>query len=555
MARRIRWQIVIAVTSGFLVTVLLGGLTFSTTTVSRPLAGGTYTEAVVGTPTHIIPLVNDPLTDPIGRDIIALLFDGLTQVGVDGLVEPALASQWTISEDGKTYTFNLRRDVVWHDGKPFQADDVIFTIEAIQGAGFAGDTSLATLWRNVLVERVDDYTVKFTLNAPYARFLDDVRLLILPAHLLEADDMQTWASSPFAQHPIGTGPFQLETITASGALLKANPSYFAGMPFLQQVQLRFIDTPQVALSSLLHREVQTAGMRASPELEQVALPRTVARERVPLDEYAVLTFNLRQPPLNQLELRRGLAYGLHKDRLIADAGGGSVVRLDTPILPGWWACDPTATWYAYDTSLAQQAIERAGYRITAEGVQDGSGQRLILPLITDAEPMRVAAAEHIAMQWRELGIEVQVEVLEREVLRQRLRDHTFTMALHGWARLGLDPDVFELWHSTQAGDGLNYAGLRDDNIDRALANGRTESDMVVRGEYYADFQQRWIELVPSITLYQPTYLFNASEQVHGYHLGGSSVKDHSLLVGREDRYRTVVEWFVNSSREIQGTLR
>jgi peptide/nickel transport system substrate-binding protein len=557
MARRIRWQIVTAVIGVLLVAGVLAQLALSTTAVAEPRAGGSYTEAVPGAPAQLIPLLNDPLSDPVGRDIAALLFDGLTRLGFDGLPEGALAESWRIDQDGRIYIFELRDDVLWHDGTPFTADDVVFTVRAIQDENFTGNPSLVNLWQNVLVDRLDDYTVRFTLSAPYSPFLSVARLPILPAHLLSDIPVEEWATSSFATEPVGTGPYQLARLEADRAELRVNREYFIERPFIDRLELRFIDSPQATFALLETSEIQALGASTAtaPELNQLGLPEGVRRISTPLDEYAVLTFNLREPPLDQLALRRALARGLSKSTLLEQVLNGQVARIDNPILPGWWPFDPTIGWYAYDAEAATEVLDALGYEETPEGVRERNDESLSLPLITDGDPGRLAAAREIARQWAVIGVEVDVTQLEREELRQRLRERDFVLAVHGWARLGADPDIFELWHSSQADDGLNYAGLRDDTIDELLTSGRIERDLAARNESYAAFQRRWVELVPSITLYQPLYSFTVSGAVDGLGFEQTPFGGNVLLVGREDRYRNITNWFVQSSREIRETLR
>ncbi len=555
MARRIRWQIVIATFSGLLIVGLLSRVALMNTAVSSPLTGGTYVEAVIGVPSQPIPLLNDPLLDPAGRDLAALLFDGLTRIGIDGLPEPALAESWQVDPGGEVYIFNLRRDVTWHDGAPFTATDVIFTLQTIQKASFTGDAALANLWRNVLVDRLDDYTIRCTLSAPYAPFLSAVRVPIMPAHLLGNISIDQWSTSPYAQQLVGTGPYQLEELALDRAILTANDTYFQRRPFIDRIELRFIETPEAALSALARDDVQALGFSITPTLSQVALPRTVRPMTVPLDGYTLVTFNLRNPPLDDQALRQALAGSLNKDTLIEQVLGGQVARIDTPILPGWWAYDPSVAWYDYDPAMAAQVLDEQGYVADADGMRMYEGAVLALPLITDSDPGRVATAEYLARQWTALGIQVEVEVLESAELRQRLRDHDFALALHSWSRLGADPDVFELWHSSQASSGLNYAGLRDETIDRVLVSARMELDLGARNSDYSTFQERWVQLVPAITLYQPLYTFATSEQLGGSGLDGRDIDSPLLLIGREDRYRNITRWFVESSRELRGTLR
>src|SRR5262249_30313015 len=207
------------------------------------------------------------------------------------------------------------------------------------------------------------------------------------------------------------------------------------------------------------------------------LPRSVARHEIPLDSYAVLTFNLRDGPLADLELRRALARGLDKDTLIQRALGGHVTRLDTPILPGWWAADESVTWYPYDPQRAAESLAAIGWVSGSDGVRTKGGQPLALPLITDSAADRVATAREIARQWAALGVKVEIQQLDSAELSKRMEAHDFTLALHGWQRLGADPDVYSLWHSSQAARGDNYAGLHDDQIDELLNNARHPTDI------------------------------------------------------------------------------
>jgi peptide/nickel transport system substrate-binding protein len=557
MARRIRWQIVAAVASSLLVSLLLGQLALSTTAVSQPLVGGTYVEAVPGVPRQIIPLFNDPLSDPSGRDIGALVFDGLTRIGFDGLPQGALAESWQVEQGGTVYIFRLREDVRWHDGEPFSADDVIFTIRAIQDGDFEGDPALANLWSNVLVDRIDDATVRFTLSAPYAAFASAARVPIMPAHLLEDTPIEEWADSEFAQQPVGTGPYLLDELSGDRATLQANIHYFAGRPFVNRFVLRFIDAPQAAVPLLDRGDIQALGASSTlaPQLGQIALPPTFRRLSLPLDEYVTLSFNLREAPLDDLSLRRSLATGLDKNALVEQVYNGQVVRITSPILPGWLPYDPTVGWYQYNVEQAAQQLDTLGYEQQNDGIRARNGERLSFTLLTDNDPGRLAAAQEIARQWGTLGVQIEIIELDRATLRQRLQEHDFMLAIHGWARLGADPDVFELWHSSQAEDGLNYAGLRDDTIDELLLDGRIELDLAARNAAYGAFQRRWIELVPGIMLYQPLYTFTVSNNIDGLGFEQLQPGSQRLLVGREDRYRHVTRWFINSSREIRGTLR
>jgi len=559
MARRIRWQILIATVSSLLVLGLMAYLALTTAAVARPLNGGAYVEGVVGAPQQLNPLVSDPTRDPTGADIQKLLFDGLMRTGADGLPEPALAQAWEVNDAGTVYTFTLRADVTWHDGTPLTADDVLFTLRAVQGRGFAGDPSVGDIWRNVLVDKVGERSVRCTLGAPFAPFLSRATFPILPAHLLRDVPPEQWATTSFNRKPIGTGPYQLAGLTAEHALLTANPGYYLERPFIDSIELRFFASPQAALAALTRGDIMGLGFQSTGELGQFNLPRGVVRHAVPLASYTVLTFNLREGPLADQGLRRALAEGLDKDALIARALGGQAERLDTPILPGWWAAAQDVAWYPYDQQRAADALTSLGYVVQSDSTRAKDGRPLVLPLITDSAPDRVAAAQEIVRQWGVLGVKVQVETLDGPILRQRLADHNFMLALYSWQRLGSDPDVFELWHSSQASSGDNYAGLQNDRIDELLANARQDPDIASRSASYAAFQHRWVDLAPGITLYQPLFVYATSSQLEGLDLdrpsGAADVASSHLLLSREARFRNVSRWFLRSAREIRRDLR
>jgi len=557
VARRIRWQILIAALSSALVLGLMGYLAVTNAAVPRPLAGGAYVEGVAGAPQQINPLLSDPARDPVAEDVRALIFDGLMRIGVDGLPEPALAQSWNVDDAGQVYTFTLRTDVTWHDGAPLTVDDALFTLRAIQNRGFAGDPTISAIWRDVLVDKVGDHSIRCKLAAPFAPFLSLTTFPILPAHLLADRSPAEWLSAPFNLKPIGTGPYQLAEITGDHARLNANQHYFGGRPFIDSIELRFFPNTQSVRNALARGEIQGFGFVGTDELPN--LPRGVVRHAIPLDSAVLLSFNLRQGPLTDQGLRRALAEGLDKDQLIKQTLDGQVARLDTPILPGWWAAVEHPDWYVPNPQRAADALTSLGYTLGSDGLRSRDGQALTLPLITSNDPDRVAVANEIARQWGQIGVKVDVQPLDGDTLRQRLNEHSFTLALYGLQRLGPDPDVYELWYSSKADGGNNYAGLKDDELDELLQNARRDRDIASRSPSYEAFQRRWVELAPSIMLYQPLYVYAATNQLSGLDLdqsgGPADVATSQLLLGREARFRNVTHWFIHSAREIQGELR
>ncbi len=556
MARRIRWQILIAAISTLTVLLLMSYLALTRASVARPMAGGDYVEGVVGAPLHLNPLLVDPAADPIAADLHRLIFEGLTRPGPDGLPMPALAESWTVDDSGTVYTFTLRSGVAWHDGAPVTVDDVLFTFRAVQGPAFAGDQNVAAFWRTVLVDRAGERSVSFRLETPFAPFLRLTGFPILPAHLLRDVPPEQWEATAFNQMPVGAGPYQLIEVDDQHALLRANPFYFGSPPFIDTIELRFFRTEQEALAALTRGEIQGLAFLSTSALADVTLPRGVVRRQALLDACTVLTFNLRDGSLAEIGVRRALAIALDKDALIAGVLNNQVKRLDTPILHGWWAESPDVGWYEPDPARAASALEALGYAVGADGVRARDGQPLVFNLLTDNSPKRRAVAEEIARQWSAIGVRTVIEQIESGDLQRRLETHNFTMALHGWQRLGSDPDVFELWHSSQAERGRNYAGLSDADIDELLYTARTIYDITDRAALYGEFQQRWVDLAPGIMLYQP-FLIHATVADLGdtIALAPDETVALRMIIGREGRFANVNRWYLRSDREIRGDLR
>lgn len=557
MSRRIRFQIVIAVVSSLLVLGLMSYLAVSRAAVSRPTAGGTYIEGVIGTPTTLNPLVSDTSKDLAAADVHALVFDGLVRIGLDGMPEPSLAESWDIDATGTVYTFTLRSDVTWHDGQPFGVDDVLFTLRAVQGPAYTGSPSVATVWRTVLVERAGERSVRCRLQAAFAPFLKFATVPMLPAHMLSEIPPEQWASSPFSLKPVGTGPYRVTSATAEGVELQANAAYYLGRPLIETISLRYYPDESQAFAALTRGDISGMAFAGTGSLGSYNVPRGFVRRAVPIDAYTVLTFNLRNAPFDDVTFRRLLVQAIDREDMLQRVLPGQVSRIDTPVMPGLWAADATAVWYIPGKERAASGLETLGYVAGADGIRAKGDVRLDFELLVDGATDRNTVASDIVAQLAQVGIRVTVVQLDGDELQKRLESGEFVMALHGWQHLGADPDVYELWHSSQISLGRNYAGLQDTIIDDTLSLARIENNPETRAQLYSEFQHRWVDLAPSIIMYQPLEVYATTRD-----LGGTAISRRTdipgtinLMVGRESRFRNVVHWFVTRSQEISGDLQ
>jgi len=551
LSKHLRWQVVITLLGIALLGSLLAYLTFTFATVIVPGAGGTYVEGLAGDPQYINPILCQ--YNQVDRDLCSLIFNGLTRLNERGEVIPDLAERWEISDDCLGYTFWLRRDVLWHDEVPFSADDVVFTVQAMQDPDYRGASYLAELWQSVEVAKLDSHTVKFTLEEPFAPFLDYTTIGILPAHLLAEVPAESLPNDPFNLHPIGTGLFQVEEVNAEHALLQANPLFYGSQPYLNKIEFKFYPNHESVLGAYERGEVQGISRILPPDLPQAVEANSgLQLFSAQLTGYTLILLNLQDPELPFFQeklVRQALLYAINRQELVNSVLQGQGLAAHSPILRGTWAYDNGVVRYEHDPDQARDLLNEAGWRNpTTDGEGNGSvrekaGVKLAFTLLTDDDPLHVELAEEIARQWEAIGVKATLRTIGSGLVREFLHPREFEALLIDLELRG-DPDPYPLWHSTQAeGEGQNYAGFVSYEADTLLQEARCTTDSGRRAELYRRFQEIFADEVPSLLLYYPIYTYAVDEKVKGVQLG--PMGDPS------DRFRNVTEWYIVTKRVIK----
>ncbi len=543
MGRHIRWPAILTFTGIAMTMAFLSFLAFSRTTVTLPDVGGTYIEGIAGIPQFINPLLAH--YNQVDQDLTALIFNGLTRFDGQGNLEPDLARSWTISEDGLVYVFKLRNDIRWQDNRPFTADDVIFTIGLMQDPDFPGVPSLSRLWQTVTVEKLDDYTVRFSLAEPFPAFADYTTIGILPEHLLEDMPARDLLNHPFNLKPVGTGPFKLDEVNAQLAHLSANPLYAGSKPRLAHLELRFYPSYQESIAAYQAGEVQGISSIPPQAIPMVKTLESLNLYTARLSGYEIIYLNLQDAEkslfFQETEVRQALLYALDRQALIDQALHGQGLIANGPILSWSWAYNAAQPVINFDpaktTALLEQArwIDRDG-----DNIRDKEGRPLAFSLLTSDDPNRVRVAETIVEQWRKFGIAATLEVVGAG-LGDRLAQHQFQAALAEILLTG-DPDPYPFWHQSQIASGQNYAGWSNDTASMLLEQARPITDKGRRNDFYFEFQRIFAEEVPSLILFYPVYTYGLSHDVYDVQLGP--------LSNPSDRFRTITNWYILSRRVI-----
>ncbi len=555
MIRYIRWQIILVVTGVALLATLLIYVALNFSTVWVPARGGTYVEGVAGTPRYLNPLLSNQYV--VDGDLCALLFNGLTKLDERGEVVPDLALRWEVSDDGLTYTFELRQNARWHDGRPVTADDVLFTVRLLQDPDFPGSPDLSTLWRSVKVEKEGLWTVRFTLQQPFAPFLDYTTIGLLPAHILEGVTAAQLPDHPFNRQPVGTGPFRLaEIVTEEGepayAILEANRQFYGPVPMLDRIQFKFYPSDQAVVRAYEAGEVAGIGHVPPSALAWARTNPSLNLFTLPLAGYTLVFLNLRNdevPFLQTPEVRRALLYALDRQALIDEVLDGQGIVAHSPILPGTWAYNPEVRKYRLNRERTVALLKEDGWQPSTSSESEWptgwtkEGRPLAFSLLTADDPQQVALAEAMAKQWATVGIQVSVEAVPPTDLQDRLTARQFQALLVELILPG-DPDPYPFWHQTQIEEGQNYAGYDSRDVSEWLEEARQTTDRRRRRELYWLFQERFAEDVPSLLLYHPVYNYAVDQSVRGVEVGP--------LNRPGDRFRSVASWYIQLRRVIRS---
>jgi peptide/nickel transport system substrate-binding protein len=544
VTRYIRWQILLILLGGVLVGILLTYLSVNYTTVLRPGHGGTYVEGIAGYPQYLNPLLSG--NGGVDRDICALMFSGLTRLNERGEVEPDLARGWEVTLDGLTYTFYLRSNAYWHDGNPVTADDVVFTIGLLQDDDFPGPPELgASVWQGVTVEKVDRRTVRFVLSEPYAPFLDQTTVGILPSHLLRGIPVARLAAAQFNLNPVGSGPFQLAEIEVESGLitsmvLEQSSRYYGARPYLDRVQFRFYPSDQTALNGYEAGEVEGIARITIPDLPRARALPSLNLFSAQMAEYAIVFLNLGRPDLTffqEPEVRQALLYALDRQQIIDDVLEGQAVVAHSPLIPGTWAYKDDIPHYEYAPDRANGLLNNAEWiqRAADGGLRRKDGQLLSFTLLTSSEPERMRTAQMLAEQWAAIGITVTVETASPLEVREALERRDFEAILVHLSTPG-DPDPYPFWHQAQIEGGQNYAGFDHRRISEVIEQARVITNRERRKELYDEFQETFAQQVPALLLYVPIYTYGIDARIHDPQIGP--------LTHPSDRFRTISDWWI-----------
>ncbi len=545
MKFNLRWQLLLALISFGLVLSLLSVQSQSDNLCSTriPAAGGTFVEGFVGAPRFLNPLLSDSY--PVERQLVDLVFDGLTRTNEKGELIPSLALGWDVSEDGLNVTFTLRQDVQWHDDVPFTADDVVYTYGLLQQEAFPGSPALRQLWQAVTINKVTDFEVSFTLPEPYAPFLTATTRGILPAHLLAGVDASNLVDAPFNRAPVGTGPFMVAAGQnwegISRLRLTPHPADWRQGTRIAQLEYRFYPNPEQLVAAYLAGEVQALNSVPYPALPQVAGAPGSRLISVPTQRFTSLLFNLSDsgaPLLKTAANRRALAQALDRRQIIESQLNGQGLLFEGPYLPGSWAYTPLLlTAITPDPEAAAALLDEAGWVLPEGGSIRANDQGpLVLTLLSLDVDLHRRLAAAVAQQWAAVGVGTEIVLAgSAGELLQLLGQRAFDAAIVDISP-DSDPDLYDFWSQEAIVRGQNYAGWNNRRASEALEKARGIWDNAERKPFYDAFLRQFDTGIPAVTLFQHVTTYALSGDVKEAEIGRFS--------SPREKYNSLANWFL-----------
>src|SRR5665811_623512 len=456
------------------------------------------------------------------------LFDMLWYADETGLHHPSLATEMPtlenggISEDGLTWTVNLRDDVTWHDGEPFTAEDVKFSWELVMREDFIPRTRQG-FDRIESFEVVSPTQVRWTMTEPYAPLLAVwATSPLVPKHILENDDNPN--EGEFHSNPIGTGAFMWsERIPGDRITLTANPNYFGEGPYVDTLVFKYVPDTTAFFAQFQTGEIDHTGIQGiTAENYAAAIELEDRQIHEGLNSFVEnIVMNLSRPQFQELAVRQALYHGMDNQTIIDSVYYGLPAQTESYIYRDSWAYNPNLPAHEYNPDLANQILDEAGWERGDGGIREKDGVRLSFTNSTTAgNTVREQAQVYLQQTWAEIGVEMEINNMPAAVIWGDfyLNSEFDTVMVGNSYGVGADPDPTLAFHSESASGntGTNVLKLNDPELDALLEQGVAELDQEARVPIYHDIQRVLRENLYLLPIFQYALIEGSKAGLIGY---------------------------------------
>lgn len=419
--------------------------------------------------------------------------------------QPGLATRWEVTEGGRVWTFFLRRGVRFHDGTAFNAEAVVFSFERQRDPFHPHHRPDFQYWSNnylniVSVEAVDEFTVRITIDEPYAPF--EANMAMFPVGIVSPAAVETWGKE-YGDHPVGTGPFRLERWDRGDRIVLAkNRDYWGGAPNIDRLVFQSVPDARQRLVALESGHLDIAYSILPEELQFVELHPELQLHKTAASNVTYMAMNTTHPPFDDVRVRRAVNHAVNKEPIVKLIYQGQAVPAQGPLPPTQWGYHSIKNPYEHAPAEATRLLAEAA----AEGRFDpGKVHTLYIP--SDPRPY-LPDPDGVA---RVLQANLEAVGVKTKLVSQPFATHMRTvqagqhdMAIHGWVGDNGDPDnfLYVLFdrNNTKPGLARNLAFFRDPELHGLLTWAQQSDDRDERVRYYARAQELIHRMAPWVPL-------------------------------------------------------
>lgn len=509
-------------------------------TKEQPAHGGIYTEGEIGQPTFINPLIAN--VSDIDLDLIEILFSNLLD----------LTDNYKISQDNKTWTVFLKKDLKWDDGKELTADDVLFTVKTIQDPDTRSPLSLN--WQGIEVEKINDNEIRFVLKNPYNFFLDNLRnLKIVPQHIFGNIPTANLKLSRYNLEPVASGPYKFKSALTEKdgfieeIVLETNSLYHKDAPFISSFILKFYRDEESLIEDFNTKKISGFGGLNPQNIDDIKINHNLFNLNLPR-YYAIFLNSNTNSVLQNKEIRKALYLSVNREKIIKQVFKEHASIADGPIPSNIAGYNKSA--YKDDSfslSEAQQLLEKNNWLLNSEdGIRyktvNKTRQKLEFEIIIPEIPFLVETADLIKEDWNKLGIKVNSVTLPLlDINKEVLKTRNYQMLIFGNI-LNNNPDVLPFWHSSERlYPGLNLSLYNNKEVDKILENIRQELSPEKRASELEKLQNAIHEDNPVIFLFNPNYIYVTDSNLSDFNL--------SFIATPAHRFENVGKWYLKTKRQ------
>ncbi|MDD3662704.1 MAG: peptide ABC transporter substrate-binding protein [Candidatus Pacebacteria bacterium] len=532
-----------------------------------PINGGTLTEGIVGMPTLINPVL--ALSDA-DKDLTSIVYSGLMRKLPDGSFIPDLAETYTVSDDGLIYTFKIREDAQFHDGKKVTTEDVIFTVEKIKDPLIKSPRRNG--WDGISITKQDDLTLTFTLKQPYLSFMDNMTIGILPLHIWKNVSIPEFSLSPLNIKAVGSGPYQIESVKKDSSnfpeeyKLKRFKNFTLGLPHIKYIKIISYANEKDLIKALLSHSIDQASGINSENAEDLKKEGYTIHTTTLPRIFGIFFNNANNKALADQNVIKALDKALDRESIINEVFKGYGEIIQNPIPNNIFKTEVPSSYKKSKIADAKKILEDDGWYLDEDGIftkggikvetktktvrgkevteevktDNGPIIKLSFSLTTGDTKDLKETAELIKNQFALIGIGVDVKIYETGQLNQLIRSRNYEALLFGQL-VNHESSLYSFWHSSQRTDpGLNIAMYNSKKVDGILESIQKISTQEDRTLRYKEFIAEFEKDIPALLIYSPKYLYVTSKNLNNIYFNS--------LVNSSDRFNSIYNWYANQER-------